>query len=133
MRILCLDFDGVLHSYKSGWQGPRNIPDPPVDGAIKWLNSLFVEIDQSFIDYWEIEYKSDFDVQIYSSRSQYWGGRKAMKRWLLKWGLSPYIIKLIRFPKKKPAAFLTIDDRAICFDGNFPSTETILNFKPWYK
>jgi len=33
----------------------------------------------------------------------------------------------------KPAAFLTIDDRAVCFDGTFPTTEQMLNFKPWYK
>ena len=38
--ILAIDFDGVLHSYSSGWKGSRNIPDPPVDGAIEWLNGL---------------------------------------------------------------------------------------------
>lgn len=43
--ILSIDFDGVLHSYKSGWQGARNIPDPPVPDAIPWLRSLLSDPD----------------------------------------------------------------------------------------
>jgi len=39
----------------------------------------------------------------------------------------------LKFPKKKPAAFLTIDDRAICFNGTFPTKKEMESFKPWYK
>jgi len=63
-RILCLDFDGVLHSYTSGWQGSRNILDPPVDGELKFLEQNW----------------RGFQLCIFSSRSHYFGGRWAMKK-----------------------------------------------------
>ena len=64
--ILCLDFDGVIHSYTSGWQGARSIPDMPVLGALEFI----------------VEALNHFQVCIYSSRSRYLGGKRAMKRWL---------------------------------------------------
>jgi hypothetical protein len=36
---ICVDFDGVLHSYASGWKGAGVVADGPVDGAIEWLNA----------------------------------------------------------------------------------------------
>ena len=39
----------------------------------------------------------------------------------------------VTFPSKKPAAFLTLDDRCICFNGAFPTMEEMLEFKPWNK
>jgi hypothetical protein len=80
------------------------------------------------------EYKGP-EVQIYSSRSKSWFGRRAMKKWLIKHGLpSAYISDgILKFPSKKPSAFLTIDDRAICFDGTFPTTRKMMMFKPWNK
>lgn len=127
--ILCIDFDGVLHSYSSGWKGARTVPDPPVNGAIKWLESLL-----GCPDYYGIadRYK-DFKVCIYSSRSRYWGGKNAMKKWLVKWGFDPNYLELISFPLMKPAAFLQIDDRAITFSGIFPTVEEMKAFKPWNK
>ena len=32
--IVVLDFDGVIHSYKSGWKGADVIPDEPVPGPV---------------------------------------------------------------------------------------------------
>ena len=126
--ILCVDFDGVLHSYTSGWKGPRTIPDAPVSGAIEWLQDLIPCPDRIGVGC-----RGKFRVCIYSSRSRYWGARRAMKRWLLKHGLPFEWLEELEFPLEKPPAHLTIDDRAICFRGTFPTEKEILAFKPWHK
>ncbi len=146
--ILLLDFDGVIHSYASGWEGANVVSDSPVEGALKFLT---VAVDH-------------FEVCIYSSRSRQWGGRRAMKRWIVREFVNaaePYedcpewlrnmtaktafadpweveaeyrakqLLRRIRFPLVKPAAFLTIDDRCICFDGTWPSMASLKAFKPW--
>ena len=123
-KILCVDFDGVLHSYTSGWQGANVINDPPVPGAMLWLHRMVK--------------KSDYEVHIYSSRSKQEGGIDAMVDWLIEHlhiaGYSKeHVLAEIRFPTEKPPAYLTIDDRAICFRGTFPSVLEMDNFKPWNK
>ncbi len=125
--ILCLDFDGVLHSYTSGWQGVDQIPDPPVEGAMEFLKTAL----------------ESFDVQVYSSRSENQEhGIRAMQDWLLTNMLLelPFqhfeikeLFDSIKWPTTKPPAFVTIDDRAIQFTGEWPSVETLLAFKPWNK
>ena len=125
--IICVDFDGVIHSYKSGWKGPRNIPDPPVAGAIEWL--MMMESADTGAPHW----KRRFDVCIYSSRSRYLLGRLAMKRWLFKYHMPPDTLDGIRFPLMKPPAHIQIDDRAFLFEGAFPSIAVIEQFKPWNK
>lgn len=122
--ILCLDFDGVIHSYSSGWKGADVIPDPPVDGAIAFMLAAL----------------HDFDVVIYSSRSGQPGGISAMRDYLRKhagqcWYPSPDGPGLedVRFTTEKPAAMISIDDRALTFDGTWPSVESLKAFKPWNK
>lgn len=125
--ILLIDFDGCLHSYTSGWKGADVISDPPVEGAFEFLEKAIKE----------------FDVQIYSSRSKHPDGLGAMKVWIdyhwcrYKYPDIPYEDVEdwlpISFPTEKPAAFLTIDDRAICFEGTWPKIEDLKNFKPWNK
>lgn len=133
--ILCVDFDGVIHSYSSGWQGPDIVSDPPVAGALRWLWRA--------LDHW--------DVQIYSSRSKHPEGIEAMRTYMVEEGAKefgmghpmgqlrrdlaePYQYP-VKFVAEKPAAFLTIDDRAICFDGDWSALDPadLLNFKPWNK
>lgn len=124
---ICVDFDGVLHSYTSGWQGPGKAVDPPVEGACEWLEEL------------TIHYK----VAIYSSRSKSLRGRACMKRYCRKhfntsvgWSghhRKDFLFEELLWPWFKPAAILTIDDRAHCFTGDFPSVEQIKLFKPWNK
>ena len=122
--ILCLDFDGVIHSYTSGWQGEDVIPDRPVKGVFEFL-------DQA---------RKYFTITIYSSRSKSAGGRLAMKNWLraesvAKYGIIPKWLHDIDFPMNKPPAFLTIDDRALTFNGHWDSynVEELIKFKPWNK
>jgi hypothetical protein len=128
--ILCVDFDGVIHSYTSGWKGEEIIPDPPVKGALPWL--------------WRAT--EFFDVQVYSSRSKSDKARAAMREWMGRWAEREFPFDHpmnasgpqrypIAFAHEKPAAFLTIDDRAICFDGMWDGKDLadLLNFKPWNK
>ncbi|MEQ8231747.1 MAG: hypothetical protein RLW61_04620 [Gammaproteobacteria bacterium] len=146
---IVVDFDGVLHSYVSGWQGPRIITDPPVPGAMEFLVTAL----------------EHFTVAIQSSRSHAFGGRRAMKQWLKQelvkcagsgpestphwfcerimqtafcdpWDYeveyaSKRIIEEIRWPLFKPPAIFYIDDRAMRFEGRWPSAEEIAAFRPW--
>lgn len=115
-RILVLDFDGVLHSYKSGWTKADVVADDPVYGAKEALE----------------EYVKEFEVHIYSARSHQHGGIDAMERWCRNWfGIE--LTSQLQFPNYKPPAFLTIDDRAYQFRGAFPSVADLEDFQPWYK
>ena len=114
--ILVLDFDGVIHSYSSGWQGADKIPDPPVYGAAEFLEAAVEK----------------FEVHILSSRSREVDGVRAMREWMVQQFGHP-LVERLQFPLTKPAAFLTIDDRAICFDGTWPDVDELLTFKSWNK
>ncbi len=102
------------------------MPDPPVPGAIDFLR----------------EAVKHFRVAIFSSRSHQDGGGFAMRSWLGKHIIEaePSIIMCdppwfaaIEWPTEKPAAMVTLDDRAITFTGTWPDMDTLLTFRPWNK
>jgi len=119
--ILCLDFDGVIHDYKHGWQ----------DGEI------YGDVTPGF---WEWAEKAEevFKLVIYSSRSSH---PEAMMAWLIaqreKWraagGKSKDASFGFEFASQKPPAFLTIDDRALTFKGDWSAFDPVAlrEFKPW--
>ena len=107
----------MIHSYESGWKGATMIPDPPVPDAIRFLREAL----------------EHFRVAIYSSRSGHPGGIEAMQTWLRRHTGNPDWLAAIEWPTEKPPALVTIDDRAIPFDGTWPAIETLLAFKPWNK
>lgn len=120
--ILCLDFDGVIHSYKSGWQGATICNDPPVPGIFEWMEAALVY----------------FDIQVYSSRSSEPGGAEAMWRYIWEHaGNHGTLADRVSYPDHKPHAFISIDDRAINFNGRWSDPqydpEELREFVPWYK
>lgn len=127
--ILCLDFDGVIHSYSSGWQGAGTAADPPVAGTADFLH----------------EATKHFRVMLYSSRSKSLAGRRAMKRYMREHFNHPltfspdhtgdFLFEEVSYPWFKPSAFITIDDRALNFTGDWSdfAPAALKAFKPWNK
>jgi hypothetical protein len=122
--ILCMDFDGVIHSYVSGWTSEDHIPDPPVPGAMEFLKNA----------------SETFKISIFSSRSRSYEGRKAMQRWMAAqngcttdMNTWPKWLFDIEYPTQKPPAFISIDDRAIQFTGIFPAISQLTSFRTWNK
>ncbi len=126
LPIICVDFDGVIHSYEKGWQG-GGIYGEVVPGFFEWVERV----------------RHHVKLVIYSSRSKTEEGTAAMAAWLhgkrTAWMEGHPERRstelLYEFAHEKPAAWLTIDDRAICFQGNWSATElqpeALLAFKPW--
>lgn len=114
-KTVVFDFDGVIHSYTSGWKGATVIPDPPIAGIRGALKEI---------------HEAGYEVVIVSTRCASEEGKEAIERWLFKYGLSQFVDRVC---KEKPPAIVYIDDRAICFDGH---PENLLRridmFRPWY-
>lgn len=114
VKTVVFDFDGVINSYRSGWVNPTEIPDPPVEGIKESIEAIR---------------KAGYRVVVVSSRCATMPGILAIQKYLRK-----YNIEVDNIQKEKPPAYVTIDDRAITFDGH-PETllEKIDSFVPWMK
>jgi len=100
-KTIIFDFDGVIHSYESGWISATDIPDPPVKGIKEVIDELRAE---------------GYRIVVVSTRCYEEGGIEAIRTWLEQHG-----IEVDDVTGRKPPAIVTVDDRAICFDGNAKS------------
>ena len=114
MGKVCFDFDGVIHSYTSGFLGDEIIPDPPVPGIREVIDRLR---------------DAGYEVVVLSSRSASPEGCAAMWKWFDKWGITIDDIYAV-----KPPARCYVDDRAVLFTGDTSALFDIIdNFEPWWK
>lgn len=123
-KRIAVDFDGVIHSYTTPWQGGDIVPDPPVEGALVWLKEM----------------TDIYEVVILSSRARDKDGRDAILDWLEKHLTIKFaetraklMLKWITVTATKLPAGIYIDDRGYRFEGQFPSADEVakLSAKTW--
>lgn len=155
---LTLDFDGVIHGYDSGWKGAHVIPDAAVPGAGVYLLKAVQHFDLAIFSSRSRSLRGRRAMKLYV-RALLWDtcmevgvAELANAAWAAANGKPPewipwtaydvrdqadQIFRAIKWPWFKPAALMTIDDRALTFNGNWDdpaySPEAIKKFRPWNK
>jgi hypothetical protein len=110
-KTVVFDFDGVIHSYVSGWKGVDVIPDPPNEDVILVINSLRAK---------------GYEVLVVSTRCSDPSGREAIIEYLNKYGVT-----VDGLCSEKPPALVYVDDRAVCYRPGMYLLEVIEHFEPW--
>jgi len=109
---ICVDFDGVIHSYTSGWKGAAVIPDRPVPGAREAIEVLRL---------------MGYAVKVSSARSGQLGGIEAVRAYLVTHG-----IEVDEVCEHKPPAIIYLDDRGVQFHGDWQrALKDIEAFECW--
>lgn len=107
--VVCVDLDGVLNLF-DGWRG-ADFFHPPRPGAREFLRSLR---------------ERNFRVVVHTVR---WAPH--VWEWIREHGLEAYVDSVTN---QKIAAHVYIDDRAICFEGDFDETLTrVACFTPYWE
>lgn len=108
-KTLLIDLDGVLNEY-SGNFDKNKIP----------------QIKEGAYDFIERLYKKNYDIKIFTTRNKLLGSK-----WLIENQLDEFVSDITNV---KDPAFLHIDDRCICYNGDFEETfNSIENFKAYWK
>ncbi len=103
--IVCVDLDGVLNLF-DGWKGAGYF-HPPRPGAEEFLRAL---VEQGY------------RVVVFTVR---W--KEHVEQWLVEHGLRGLVSEVT---DRKPPAHVYLDDRAICFRGDFDAAlSQIRSFK----
>jgi phosphoglycolate phosphatase-like HAD superfamily hydrolase len=110
-KTVVFDFDGVIHSYTSGWKGIDVIPDAPNQDVIDAIKSLRAD---------------GYEVVVLSTRSADAAGKAAIAAYLDKYGIA-----VDGIAAEKPPALVYVDDRAVCYRPGLNLVEIIETFEPW--
>jgi hypothetical protein len=106
---ICVDLDGVLNTFDE-WRGPDYF-HPPRDGAREFLAGL---------------HDSGYRIVVFTVRWHEW-----VSAWLAEHGLNRYVDEVT---DRKPPAHAYIDDRAVCFRGDFAATlADVRRFRPFWE
>lgn len=107
---ILIDLDGVLNKYK-GQYNPNDIPD------INCQTKEFLK---------KLNTKNKYNLVLFTTRNLLLAAK-----WLIKNKIDKYFLDITNI---KIPSILQIDDRAICFNGDFDKLLIeIENFKVWYK
>ena len=107
--LVCVDLDGVLNMFDA-WVAPEYF-HPPRPGAREFLRRLN---------------ESGFRVCIFTCRWWEW-----VQRWLEQNAMAEFVESVT---DKKPPAAAYVDDRAVCFTGDYNETyDRIMQFRPFWE
>lgn len=108
-RLVCVDLDGVLNIFDE-WRGPEFFHGVR-PGAVEFLKALR-----------DLQYQ----IAVFTVRYGPW-----VTDWLHQNGFAGLVDEVT---DRKPPAKAYIDDRAICFHGNFPETlRQLEEFRPFWQ
>jgi hypothetical protein len=127
LPTLAVDFNGVLHDSTRGDKGILSPDSPAVPGAIPWLTSI----------------AQHFAIAVQSARfalpdEDGEEAREKARDWLVAQGVPSHWVTVepeergrIHVTGLKVPSHLSIDDRAMTFNGTFPTADEMLDFVPW--
>ena len=107
-KILLIDLDGVLNEYRGNFK--NNYIEPPRQNTKEFLEKL----------------SQKYEIKIFTTRNKF-----LTTKWLIKNELDKYISDVTNI--KEPATYIIVDDRCICFDGNYNNLSKAINtYKPYW-
>lgn len=108
-KNILIDLDGVLNQYGQENFNENYIPDLK-DGAKEFVEKL----------------SNEADLYLFTTRNLL-----LVSKWLIKNKLDKYFTDITNI---KIPSFLCVDDRTVCFKGNYNQTlNDISEFKPYWK
>lgn len=126
MKTIAIDFDGVIHKYSGGWKD-GSIYDEPIEGAFEFIKQLMEDGYSVFIfsarnsrqiKKWLDKYLWHYDCMFgdYEDKFYYYGYKAEIIHFWTKFWNKPNVLGITN---RKLPALAYIDDRAICFKGNW--------------